>query len=174
MCVPHRQATRAITRNERSHATDSHAKQVYIIQIYTQANQEEYLVTIACSMKIEIIYNRENQSCQIKRYTMSSLCMWGNQNKHGKNRVTMLSKVRWAIDIIDISMSRTNNNNEAREKTPQSESSIKINKHHNQHVNVPSKNKHPSMHPVVSGTLNVQSQDRYPLIALSIATFALF
>ena len=26
-----------------SHATDSHAKHVYIIQIYTQANQEEYL-----------------------------------------------------------------------------------------------------------------------------------
>ena len=38
MRVPHRQATHAITRNERSHAIDSHAKQVYIIQIYTQAN----------------------------------------------------------------------------------------------------------------------------------------
>ena len=43
MCVPHRQATHAITRNEGSHATDSHAKQVYITQIYTQANREEYL-----------------------------------------------------------------------------------------------------------------------------------
>ena len=43
VCVRHRQTTHAITRNERSHATDSHAKQVYIIQIYTQANREEYL-----------------------------------------------------------------------------------------------------------------------------------
>ena len=30
-------------QDERSHATDSHAEQVYIIQIYTQANREEYL-----------------------------------------------------------------------------------------------------------------------------------
>ena len=30
-------------QDERSHATDSHAKQVYIIQNYTQANQEKYL-----------------------------------------------------------------------------------------------------------------------------------
>ena len=43
MCVPHKQATHAITRNKKSHATDSHVKHVYIIQIYAQANQEEYL-----------------------------------------------------------------------------------------------------------------------------------
>ena len=30
-------------QDEKSHATDNHTKQVYIIQIYTQANQEEYL-----------------------------------------------------------------------------------------------------------------------------------
>ena len=64
MCVPHRQATHEITQNERSHATDNHAKQVYIIQIYTQANREEYLAMIACSMRIKIIYNQEKQSCQ--------------------------------------------------------------------------------------------------------------
>ena len=39
-------------------------KQVYIIQIYTQANREEYLAMIACSMIIKIIYNQKNQSCQ--------------------------------------------------------------------------------------------------------------
>ena len=43
MCVPHRQATHAITRNERIHATGSYAKQVYIIKIYTQTNREEYM-----------------------------------------------------------------------------------------------------------------------------------
>ena len=61
---------------------------------------------------------------------------------------------------------------EAQKKSPQSESSIKINKHHNQHVNVPSKNKHPSMYPMISRTLNVQSRNRYPLIDSSNATFA--
>ena len=30
-------------QDEGSHAIDSHAKQVYIIQIYTQANRGEYL-----------------------------------------------------------------------------------------------------------------------------------
>ena len=63
---------------------------------------------IACSMIIKIIYSRENQSCPIKWYTMVSLYMRGNQNKHGKIRVTTLSKVRWAINIINISMSQTN------------------------------------------------------------------
>ena len=67
MCVPHRQATHAITRNEKSHAIDSHAKQVYIIQIYTKANREECLAMIACSMIIKIIYNQENQTCQSER-----------------------------------------------------------------------------------------------------------
>ena len=67
MCGPHRQTTYAITRNERSHATNSHAKHVYIIQIYTQANREEYLAMIACSMIIKIIYTQENQSCQDER-----------------------------------------------------------------------------------------------------------
>ena len=64
MCVPHRQATHAITWHEGSHATDSHAIQVYIIQIYTQANQEEYLAMIACSMINKITYDQKKQSCQ--------------------------------------------------------------------------------------------------------------
>ena len=127
---------------------------------------------IACSMINKIIYNWENQSCQIKWYTMVSLYMWGNQNKHGKIRATTLSKVRWAINIINISMSQTNiamkHGKNLHNRNPQ----IKINNNHNQHVNVPSKNKHPSMHPIVSGTLNVQSRDRYPLIDSSNATFA--
>ena len=67
MCVPHRQATHVIPQNERSHATDSHAKQVYIIQIYTQVIREEYLAIIACSMIIKIIYNQENQLCRDER-----------------------------------------------------------------------------------------------------------
>ena len=159
-------------QNERCHATYSHAKQVYIIQIYTQANQEEYLGTIACSMKIKIIYNRENQSCQIKWYTMSSLYIWSDQNKtwqkqsHYAKQGKMSNQHNQHINVSN------KYSNEAREKLPQSESSIKINNHHNQHVNVPSKNKHPSMHPMVSGTLNVQSRNRYPLIDLSITTFA--
>ena len=71
VCVRHRQTTHAITRNERSHVTDNHANNMYITHIYTQARQEydnrdEYLARIACSMIIKIIYNQENQSCQIK------------------------------------------------------------------------------------------------------------
>ena len=67
MCVPHRQATHAITWEERSHAIDSHAKHMYIIQIYTQANRDKYLARIAGSITIMIIYNQENQSCQDER-----------------------------------------------------------------------------------------------------------
>ena len=32
--------------------------------------------------------------CQVKRYTTMNLCMRGDQNKHGKIRVTMLSKAK--------------------------------------------------------------------------------
>ena len=128
---------------------------------------------VACSMIIKIIYNpKETIMSNQMIYNVESIHVkWSEQNM-AKIRVTMLSKVRWSVNINSISMSRTNNNNEAREKSPQSESSIKINKHHNQHVNVPSKNKHPSMHPMISRTLNVQSRNRYPLIDSSNATFA--
>ena len=69
MCVPHRQAIHAITRNERSHATNSHANHMYITHIYTQSKQEydnrnEYLARIVCSMIIKIIYSQENQIFQ--------------------------------------------------------------------------------------------------------------
>ena len=141
--------------NKRSHATDGHAKQVYIIQIYIQANREEYLAMIACSMIVKIIYNREKQSCQIKWYTMVSLWMWGDQNKTWQNQ-SHYSKQGKMINQHNQHINVPNKYSyEAREKTPQSECSIKINNHHNQHVNVPSKNKHPSMHPMVSRTLNV-------------------
>ena len=33
-------------------------------------------------------------TCQVKRYTTMNLCMRGDQNKHGKIRVTMLSKAK--------------------------------------------------------------------------------
>ena len=128
--------------------------------------------TIACSMIIKIIYNQENQSCQIKWYTMVSLYMWGDQNKTWQNQ-SHYSKQGKMINQHNQYINVPNKYSyEAREKTPQSECSIKINNHHNQHVNVPNKNKHPSMHPIVSGTLNVQSRNRYPLIDSSNATFA--
>ena len=81
MCVPHRQATQAITRNERSHAANDHAKHMYITHIYTQARQEydnrdEYLARIACSMIIKIIYNQENQSCQDEQYKQQQKCTY--------------------------------------------------------------------------------------------------
>ena len=161
-------------QNERCHATYSHAKQVYIIQIYTQANQEEYLGTIACSMKIKIIYNRENQSCQIKWYTMSSLYIWSDQNKtwqkqsHYAKQGKMSNQHNQHINVSN------KYSNEAREKLPRSESSIKINNHQNQYVHVLKWIQYLSMHPMISRTLNVQSRDRYPLIDLSIATFASF
>ena len=69
MYVPHRQVIHAITRKERSHVTDSHAKHIYITHIYTQSRQEydnrnEYLARIVCSMIIKIIYSQENQIFQ--------------------------------------------------------------------------------------------------------------
>ena len=93
MYVPHRQTTHEITRNERSHATDSHAKNMYITHIYTQARQEydnrdEYLVRIACSMIIKIIYNQENQSYQDEWDKQKKECTCqGEQNNHGKSRI---------------------------------------------------------------------------------------
>ena len=145
---------------------------------------------IACSMINKIIYNWENQSCQIKWYTMVSLYMWGNQNKHDKIRMTMLSKAKWSINIISMSMYSTNmamkhrkikilnQDNQSHNqhvkyliqiyqwsirKLAILESPTKIINQHDQHVNVPSES---------SGTLDVQSRDEYPLIDSPNATFA--
>ena len=75
----------AITQNEGSHATYSHAKQVYIIQIYTQANREEYLAMI-----IKIIYNQENQSCQDERDKQQEECTCqGEQSDHTIRKVSI-------------------------------------------------------------------------------------
>ena len=85
---------------------------------------------IACSMINKIIYNWENQSCQIKWYTMVSLYMWGNQNKHGKIRMTMLSKAKWSINIISMSMYSTNMAMKHRKNKILNQD----NQSHNQHV----------------------------------------
>ena len=36
----------------------------------------------------------KESTCQVKQYTTMNLCMRGDQNKHGKIRVTMLSKAK--------------------------------------------------------------------------------
>ena len=110
---------------------------------------------IACSVINKIIYNWENQSCQIEWYTMVSLYMWGNQNKHGKIRVTMLSKVKWTINIISMSMYSTNMAMKHRK--------IKIlnqdNQSHNQHVKYP---KQISMKHEETGYIITPNQNNQP------------
>ena len=131
MCVPHKQATHAITSGWEEVMQQTVIQNRYISSKSTHKLIEENIwKMIACSMIIKIIYNRENQSYQIKWYTMASLYMWGNQNKHGKIRVTMLSKARWSINIISMSMYSTN--------MAMKHKKIKIlnqdNQSHNQHV----------------------------------------
>ena len=115
----------------RSHATDSHAKQVYITQIYTQANREEYLANDS------ILHdNQDNIQPRETNHVKSNDIQWWIytceviKTKHGKIRMTMLSKARWSINIISMSMYSTNMAMKHRK--------IKIlnqdNQSHNQHV----------------------------------------
>ena len=120
---------------------------------------------IACSVINKIIYNWENQSCQIEWYTMVSLYIWGNQNKHGQNHndyakqgkminqynqhVNVLNKhgneaqkkSKSSIKIINliINMSNISNKyiNEAQRKITVSESPIKIIDQYNQSCQCP-------------------------------------
>ena len=161
-----------------SHGTREVMQQTVMQNRYISSKSTRKLIDkniwqmIACSMIIKIIYNREKQSYQIKWYTMVSLYMWSDQNKTWQNQSHYAQQGKMNNQHNQHINVSNKYSNEARKKLPQLESSIKINNHHNQHVNVLSKNKHPSMHPIVSGTLNVQSRDRYPLTDSSNATFA--
>ena len=50
----------------------------------------------------------KESTCQAEWYTMVSVCMWSDQNNHGKIRVNMLSKAIRSINIIGMSISQTN------------------------------------------------------------------
>ena len=62
-------------QNERSHATDSHAKQVYIIQIYTQANREEYLAN-------DSMLHDGQDNVQQKETIMSNQMIYNGESIH--------------------------------------------------------------------------------------------
>ena len=82
--------------------------------------------------------------------------------KHGKNSYLKILNQDKSINTIKMSNILNKYINEA-QKESLLESSINMINQYNQHANVPSEN---------SGTLNVQSRDRYPLIDSSNATFA--
>ena len=80
---------------------------------------------------------QKNQSCQIKRYTMSSLYIWSDQNKTWQNQSHYAKQGKMNNQHNQHINVSNKYSNEAREKSSQSKSSIKVNNHHNRHVNVP-------------------------------------
>ena len=60
---------------------------------YSQAKQDISLI-------------RES-TCQAEWYTVVSVCMWSDQNNHGKIRINALSNTKWSINTISMSMYST-------------------------------------------------------------------
>ena len=149
MYSPHGQTTCNHTEED-THATYSQAKYEYITHVHIQAmtirmNNDKgnmliwqlgwIVIKATCLKMIKIIYKQENWSiksndiqqwiytCEVIRTIME------------KTRVIMLSKTRFSINIISISMSQTTIVMKHR-KIATSKSSIKIISQPNQHVNV--------------------------------------
>ena len=122
----------AIMQREGNHASYSQAE----YKIYHSCPHKKLwlsgwiAIRTSCSKGDQDNIQARESTHQVKWYIPVNPCMWDEQNNHGKIRMTMLSRARWSINIISMSMYSTNMAMKHRK--------IKIlnqdNRSHNQHV----------------------------------------
>ena len=100
-----------------SHATYSQAEhRIYHSSPHKLWRSRRIAIQTSCSKDDQGNIQARETTHQVKWYTLVNPCMWGEQNNHGKIRMTMLSKARWSINIISMSMYSTNMAMKHREK----------------------------------------------------------
>ena len=131
ICGPHGQAT--CNQVEEGQSCDMQLGKVQDISLmyaYKSWQSRWIVIWTSCSKGDQDNIQARESTHQVKWYIPVNPCMWDEQNNHGKIRMTMLSRARWSINIISMSMYSTNMAMKHRK--------IKIlnqdNRSHNQHV----------------------------------------